>query len=649
MTDRGDSAVGGEQGLLGLGSENDNDNDNDNSESLALADNQPSRDTRADLVRELEGRELTMDDYELLLQLDEANTTNISTAKHLANALPKWQATRMHDNNTPLCWCRVTAETAASMDIANLGSLRTLPCSHVVHDACLILSLEKALQEEAIPHSKCKCRHEQCGRTIFLGLNRRRKKSQKDKKKKADKEYEGGQSQSVMGVVGVGGGTVPYTIAPVPGPYVLGTLARDMDGGLFLGGSGLSQAMATGGMSIGSLSQNQQSNSNSNSSAGGVAGVSVNMTQRERDTHAHAASLSASQRRAGPGAGTQEGESGSMSASASAGGVLSFDGGISGKGVTSRAQGGARKGAIVRGNVVRQRQQQEKEVLVSEGGREGREINLINQRVLEVRERRGGSGSGSSSGSGIGSTEKIEFPPLAITDSSPNTAGNTNPNTANSNSNKNSRNRGGIVLDRGEREREREKEKRRGQRTPEGQGLDQGGLLDVLDGQAPPITSASTTTRSMTSTPVVGNGNGGIAVRGDRRRPNPSTVKGKLAKSSLSKRDPLESMRNALKAQQIKEAREGKDGTSSSIIGGGGGVLVGAGGEVSMEGAIVNTRMNLISPITSSAADDSSSARGANARGTNTRRPLPQLNARRMQYKSQAPLSHHLQVSLEEL
>lgn len=152
-------------------------------------------------LRALQEREITVDDYAILLELDEVHVQSVT--EHLAAALPKAEgvpATGAIDVNISLspnrsaaaaaaaaagklCWCKVSPEVATGMHISTLSKakLRALPCGHVAHDYCVQTGLDHAKNTEAIPYVRFRCRHDGCRATIFPGLFRSRKKRKKEK------------------------------------------------------------------------------------------------------------------------------------------------------------------------------------------------------------------------------------------------------------------------------------------------------------------------------------------------------------------------------------------------------------------------------------------------------------------------------------
>ena len=104
----------------------------------------------------LESREITMDDYELLLELD--RTPNSSISVHLCKALPKYRGQRGAGSVLPLasdcyftdelspeeCWCCKEGESAQVPAQIAQSTLRSLPCGHIAHDWCLSTAVDRA-------------------------------------------------------------------------------------------------------------------------------------------------------------------------------------------------------------------------------------------------------------------------------------------------------------------------------------------------------------------------------------------------------------------------------------------------------------------------------------------------------------------------
>jgi len=145
-------------------------------------------------VAALQDRELTMDDYIILLELDEVAKA-ASVSEHLAASLPKADVPiRNTENNglshSPyqasaqsgkLCWCKVSVDVAAGMNISGIAGAKpkSLPCGHIAHDRCIYTALDAAKTNEAIPYASFRCRHEGCRALLFPSLQRSRKKAKK--------------------------------------------------------------------------------------------------------------------------------------------------------------------------------------------------------------------------------------------------------------------------------------------------------------------------------------------------------------------------------------------------------------------------------------------------------------------------------------
>jgi len=171
---------------------------------------------RPDLAA-LQDREITMDDYNMLLELDEVAKA-ASVSEHLAASLPKADVpARNADANDlshspyrsvaaaaaaqsgKLCWCKVSAEVAVGMNISGIATakLKGLPCGHIAHDRCIHTALDAAKTNEAIPYASFRCRHEGCRALLFPSLQRSRKKTKKTAGGTSEKKRGSGSGASV--------------------------------------------------------------------------------------------------------------------------------------------------------------------------------------------------------------------------------------------------------------------------------------------------------------------------------------------------------------------------------------------------------------------------------------------------------------------
>ncbi len=117
-----------------------------------------------DVLRALQERELTNDDYELLLNLDHNGPRDFPS--HLTNALPVCS-----NATVKYCWCKCDSNS-----LLNATSIyRVLPCKHVAHDKCIQQSILRATVDRNCGVAALTCSHHQCKSRIFPGLIRKRK------------------------------------------------------------------------------------------------------------------------------------------------------------------------------------------------------------------------------------------------------------------------------------------------------------------------------------------------------------------------------------------------------------------------------------------------------------------------------------------
>lgn len=124
--------------------------------------NDDSMTRNANLLGVLQGRELTTEDYDLLLSLDDKGPQDIYT--HLINALPIYVANRNHSENK-ICWCKCDSTR-------NGINFRTLPCNHVAHQDCLRSTLVRGTADGLYCLGSLVCSHSSCKQKIFHGLIR---------------------------------------------------------------------------------------------------------------------------------------------------------------------------------------------------------------------------------------------------------------------------------------------------------------------------------------------------------------------------------------------------------------------------------------------------------------------------------------------
>lgn len=149
----------------------------------------------AALARELQFRELNVNDYDMLLDLDRDHVPDIS--HHLVDSLPKTQT----NPQNAVCWCGV-----AQVDMKGLCRL---PCGHSAHPKCVLSDLEALSAEENSSGDlgNYRCSHVDCGKLVFIGLNRRKakRKVEIDKLKVDEKDTRMlAQNSLIIGLTGNG-------------------------------------------------------------------------------------------------------------------------------------------------------------------------------------------------------------------------------------------------------------------------------------------------------------------------------------------------------------------------------------------------------------------------------------------------------------
>jgi hypothetical protein len=147
------------------------------------------------ILNHLQNRELNVNDYELLLQLDD-NGPSLQLYDVCINALPIFdrlnQKSHTSNNNSSsstyiakvkntLCWCNSMTSTAVNHDLQHYSTnhnrqLRLLPCHHVAHDICMRSDIKLLIADDNTSLiSDYRCCHINCGRKIFYSLTRQRK------------------------------------------------------------------------------------------------------------------------------------------------------------------------------------------------------------------------------------------------------------------------------------------------------------------------------------------------------------------------------------------------------------------------------------------------------------------------------------------
>ncbi|KAH7469339.1 Mitogen-activated protein kinase kinase kinase 1 [Phytophthora ramorum] len=102
----------------------------------ALRDNQPRTAISSDLIRDLENRELSTNDYDVLLQLDQGGKHPIQD--YLVKVLPgtKVDAENAKTFGDPGATCSLCAQS-----LRIRASLHSVLCGHVFHESCLARSI----------------------------------------------------------------------------------------------------------------------------------------------------------------------------------------------------------------------------------------------------------------------------------------------------------------------------------------------------------------------------------------------------------------------------------------------------------------------------------------------------------------------------
>ena len=106
----------------------------------------------------LQNRELTANDYDLLLELDKPQSIAVDDIilSSLKNCM-----------SSPSCWCDNSESN---------GDSKILPCGHIVHSKCCHLKLTEALDKGHWMLEDIRCPVESCCCQAFKGLSRRKKK-----------------------------------------------------------------------------------------------------------------------------------------------------------------------------------------------------------------------------------------------------------------------------------------------------------------------------------------------------------------------------------------------------------------------------------------------------------------------------------------
>jgi hypothetical protein len=133
------------------------------------------------ILNTLQQRDLTDEDYDLLLGLDQ-KADAIPLQKVLVDSLPKYKpadGTSSQTSSTPVvCWCTSRARVSTSDDTPL--KIYQLPCGHPVHEECISALLHDAVREGSWKLDDILCGHVDCRVAVFKGISRRRFKAKKE-------------------------------------------------------------------------------------------------------------------------------------------------------------------------------------------------------------------------------------------------------------------------------------------------------------------------------------------------------------------------------------------------------------------------------------------------------------------------------------
>ena len=144
-------------------------------------DNETRNAAREQILSTIRNRELTMDDYEMLLALD-ATPAQATLATVCITSLPLYnhsESSSQGIGSKLLCWCcdrRSAVHINATTEL--YANIRVLPCGHLAHDKCLNCELDIFLSNEEVCNtiSDYRCSHIDCGAVIFPGLRRHKRR-----------------------------------------------------------------------------------------------------------------------------------------------------------------------------------------------------------------------------------------------------------------------------------------------------------------------------------------------------------------------------------------------------------------------------------------------------------------------------------------
>jgi hypothetical protein len=121
-----------------------------------------------DILTALQQRELSVEDYEALLELDKV-VPDLSTQLILSLEESSCRDQRLSPSGT-VCWCKGKASASDS------DKIRVLPCQHTCHEMCLKKEVCEAVATGSNSINSLTCAHPGCTSKIFPSLSRRRKR-----------------------------------------------------------------------------------------------------------------------------------------------------------------------------------------------------------------------------------------------------------------------------------------------------------------------------------------------------------------------------------------------------------------------------------------------------------------------------------------
>ena len=208
-----------------------------------------------DVIASLQQRELGVDDYETLLDLDQSSNCDLPTQLLLAlpNKIYFPAGTASADQPIASCWCSRDSRGRVS---------KILPCGHTCHEDCLKtkMSLTSGINQYEL--AAIVCGHVDCRTKVFPALIRRRKRS-----KKVDTVNES-TAVVVAGADSGMGGTIG--LVSVTGTGLGAVFPVGVRGMLRRGRSSNRETLTMRHISNDTIRHRRGSDSNSNSSGGEV-------------------------------------------------------------------------------------------------------------------------------------------------------------------------------------------------------------------------------------------------------------------------------------------------------------------------------------------------------------------------------------------